>query len=192
MHPRYHFCRTFRVEVFASVPLYDGTSLSSRFSVSSSNHSGKSRNRFPDARALSLFFVFILGLGDRCPDFRTLVSSLRFAAGLHEVSSYVSCGNDVEDERALELEEPVANSGTTNRHEVFRTAQNFVGHFGQLWFFLTWPTHVECPCSSQSLPDDRTASVSLRICTITKSSRSGTFTVASSLVCTFSGCCDDS
>ena len=42
-----------------------------------------------------------------------LVSSPRIVAGLDEVSPDVSCGNDVEDALALELEEPVDNPGTT-------------------------------------------------------------------------------
>ena len=37
-----------------------GTSVSSRLSVNSFNHSGRSRNRSPDARLLSLF-VFLFG-----------------------------------------------------------------------------------------------------------------------------------
>ena len=84
-----------------------GTSLSPRCSVNSSNHSGKSRNRFPDASTLSLF----VGLRDRLPDAGTLVLSLHFVAGRDEVPSYVSCGSDMDDELALELEEPVTNPG---------------------------------------------------------------------------------
>ena len=41
-----------------------------------------------------------------------LVSSLRVVAGLDEVSSDVSCGDDVEDVLALELEEPVDSPRT--------------------------------------------------------------------------------
>ena len=44
-----------------------GTSVSSRFSVNSSKHSGRSRNRCPDAPSLSLFlFLFwIIGFVSR-------------------------------------------------------------------------------------------------------------------------------
>ena len=41
-----------------------------------------------------------------------VVLSLRIVAGLDEVSSDVSCSNDVEDVLALKLEEPVDNPGT--------------------------------------------------------------------------------
>ena len=40
------------------------------------------------------------------------MSSLRILAGLEEILDE-SCGNDVEDELALELEELVVNPGTT-------------------------------------------------------------------------------
>ena len=58
-----------------------GTSVSSIFSVNFCNHSGRSRNRFPDA-----------GMP---------VLSLRVVAELDELPSDVSCGNDVEDVLAL-------------------------------------------------------------------------------------------
>ena len=76
------------------------------FSVNSSNQSGRSRNRFPDAMML--------------------VSSIRVVAGLDKKSSDVSCGNDVEDVLALELEEPVDNPGTT-----------ICAIFGYLWILTT-------------------------------------------------------
>ena len=79
--------------MFAGVSLDANTPLSSRFSVNSSDHSGKSRNRFPDAGKL--------------------VSSLRVVAGLADASSDVSLGNDVGDVLAIELEELVDDPGTT-------------------------------------------------------------------------------
>ena len=45
------------------------------------------------------------------------MSSLRSVAGLGDVSSEESCGNDVEDVLALELEEPLDNPGTTIGNE---------------------------------------------------------------------------
>ena len=92
------------------------TPSSSRFSVNSSNHSGKSRNRFPGTGTLSLFlFVSLVSVRfrNRFPDARMFVLSLRVVAGLDEESSDVSCGNYVGDVLALELEEPVDNPGTT-------------------------------------------------------------------------------
>ena len=80
-------------EEIAGVSLDAYTPSSARCSVNSCKHSGKSRNRFPDAGML--------------------VSSLRFVAGLDEVSSGVSCCNDVEDVFALNLEEPGDKPGTT-------------------------------------------------------------------------------
>ena len=74
------------------------TPSSSRFSASSFNHSGRCRNRFPDAGTTSLFlFVFLLSVEsrDRFPDVGMLVMSLRVVAGFDEVSSDVSWRNDV-------------------------------------------------------------------------------------------------
>ena len=60
-----------------------------------------------------------------------LVSSLRIVAGLDEVSSNVSCNNDV---LALELEEPVFNLGTSigTKFSVLHWVLLPVG--GQMWF----------------------------------------------------------
>ena len=43
-----------------------------------------------------------------------LVLRLRVVGGLDEELSVVSCGNDVRDVLAVELEEPVKNPGTTS------------------------------------------------------------------------------
>ena len=64
-----------------------------------------------DVRILICVFVFV-GSRERFPDATILVLTLRVAAGLDDVSSDVSCRNDVEDVLALELEEPVDNPGT--------------------------------------------------------------------------------
>ena len=62
-----------------------------------------------------------------------------FFAGLDKVSSDVSCGNDVEDVLALDLEEPVDNPGTTIGTTFFRSAQNYFPMLGQLWYLTTSP-----------------------------------------------------
>ena len=73
-----------------------GTSVSSRFSINSSNHSGRSRNRSPDAASLSLILFLFWGVGESC-QFLGASSSLRSAAGLEDVLDE-SCGSVVEDE----------------------------------------------------------------------------------------------
>ena len=46
-------------------------------------------------------------------------------AGLERIPSDVSCGNDVENELALELKVPVDCPGTTTSTKVFRAAQDY-------------------------------------------------------------------
>ena len=59
------------------------------------------------------WFCFLVFVGPpRFLDAWAWVSSLRCIAGLGEIPPDVSCGNDVEDELVLELEEPV-DPGTT-------------------------------------------------------------------------------
>ena len=102
--------------MFAGASLDANTPSSSRFSVNSSDQSCKYRNQFLDAGMIYLFLVVFLvfvGSRNRLPEVVMLVLSLRVVAGLGEVSSDVSCGNDVEDVLALELEEPVDNPETT-------------------------------------------------------------------------------
>ena len=70
-----------------------GTSVSSRLSVNSSNHSGKSWRKLSSANSL-----------------------LRSGAGLEDVLDE-SCGGNVEDELVPELDD---NPRTTKRYEVFR------------------------------------------------------------------------
>ena len=89
-----------------------GTSVSSRFSVNSSNHSGRSRNQSSDSRVSFLFsFLFWVFEGDphQFPGAGPLLPSW---AGLVEDKS---CNVDVEDERLSELAD---NPGTTSGAEV--------------------------------------------------------------------------
>ena len=73
----------------------------------------------------------------------------------------------MEDELALELDD---NLGTTKRNDIFRLAQNPFPIPGLMWLLTT----VSCEelRSSQSLRNDRTAGVSWKIYTVTKSSKS--------------------
>ena len=91
-----------------------------------------------------------------------------------------SCGCDVEDELALELDD---NPGTTGGTKFSVLQRIFFPCLVRCGF---WPlVHSwEYPWSSQSFSSDRTAGVSLGICTVTKRSRSWTYTGASSFVCT--------
>ena len=73
-------------------------------------------------------YFFFVALRDRFPDAGILVPSLRDFAGRDAVSSDVSCGNDVEDVFALELEEPVDNPGTNIGTKFFVLHRIF--HFG--------------------------------------------------------------
>ena len=84
-----------------------------RFSVRSSNHSGKSRNQFPGTRSMSLFSSSDRSeLSNWSRSTSPGVLRRRVVARLDVVSS-VSCGNDVEDLFPLKLEEPVDNTWTT-------------------------------------------------------------------------------
>ena len=169
-------------EVFAGVSLDAGTSVCSRFSVHSSNHSGRSRIRLPDAWLLSLFlFLFLVLLGSRrFFDARAWVSSLPlYCWTWRDLTWHVL--------RYQCRRQPAARAGGTCwqswdkvRNDVFRTATNNFTILSQLFFFFCPQDNSnEYPCSSQSLPDDRTAGVSSRICTDQKRSRSWTYPVAS-------------
>ena len=93
-----------------------GTFVSTRLSENSSNHSGRSRKRFPAACWLSsfLFWLWVLGGLDLCP---YTLSSVRKLAGIEKVDE--SCGNDVENELVLELDD---KSRDNDEHEMFRLA----------------------------------------------------------------------
>ena len=147
------------------------TPSSSRFVVNSSNHSGKARNRFLRAGTMmSLFLmVFLVPVGSRSwfPNTGMLVLSRRGVAGLDEESSDVSCGNDVGDALALELEEPVDNPGTTISCVVLSVALD-VSAFLELDVVSDhWPTQMNIRDLRRVLPSGRTAGVSSRICTVT-------------------------
>ena len=111
-----------------------GTSESSRLSVNSSNHSGRSRNRSPDACSLLLFLllfwdVFALR---RFPD---ACLSLRSVAGLEDVLDE-SCGGDVEDELVPEFDD---NPGTTRGTKISVLHKKILPMFGQPWFVTARP-----------------------------------------------------
>ena len=88
-----------------------------RFFVNSSNHSDTSRNGIPRTLSLSFFVGFSLSAGPRDGSPRTLsmplVLSLLVDAGCC-VGVTASCGKDVGDAGAAELEEPVDRPGTTS------------------------------------------------------------------------------
>ena len=82
-------------------------SVSSRLSLNSSNHSGRSRKRSSESRLPSLVFLLFWFLGCDPHHSRGASSSLRSWAGLVEDKS---CNVDVDDELLPEL---VDNTGTT-------------------------------------------------------------------------------
>ena len=130
-----------------------GTTVSSRFSVNSSNHSGKSRNGSCDAR-LSSFFLFWFWVFGESRKFPGAGSSLRSVAGLEDVLDE-SCGGDVEDELVPEFDDNP------------RTAR---GSSSLVWSgvaFDRWPTHRYIRVLRRG-PSDKTAGVSSSTCTVMK------------------------
>ena len=115
---------------------------------------------------VSLFiFLFLVSVGSRDWFLSGELLGLRrrVVAGLDEESSVVSCGNDVGDALAVELEEPVGNPGTT------------IGALFSVLHLIILHCLIRCGCwqlahsseylwYSQSFPNYNTASVSLRIC----------------------------
>ena len=79
----------------------------------------------------TLFFVFLKG----SPRFSSASSSLRTSARLEDVLEE-SCGNDVEDELAPELDD---NPGTSNGYEMFCLALDPLSFFGQMWLLTAGP-----------------------------------------------------
>ena len=131
-----------------------GTSVSSRFSVNSTNHSGKSRNRSSDARLISLFFFLFRFFGES-RQFPGARSSPRSVSGLEDaVDEY--CGSDVEDELVPEFDN---NPGTT-RGTKFSVLQRIFFPCGVRCGFLPLAHSKVYPWSSQSFPNDRIAGVS--------------------------------
>ena len=90
-----------------------------RFSVKSSNHPGRSRNRF------SCTGLLVLRRG--------------VVAGLDVESSVESCGNDVGDVLVVELEEPVDNPGTTIGTQFLCVALVHSVIFTEEWLLTTSP-----------------------------------------------------
>ena len=125
-------------EELAGASLCSGTLSSTRLSVNSSNHSGRSRNGFPRTFSLSPFF-FVLFFG----------FCWFMATGLHavllELSLLVdawcsaSCNTDVGDVGVAELEELVDKPGTTIGHVVRRVAFYPSAIFDELWYLACGP-----------------------------------------------------
>ena len=108
-----------------------GTSVSSRFSVKSSNHSGRSRKHCLFVVLFFLFCFLVLGDLSRFPD---ISSSLREFAGFDEFDE--SCANDVEDELVLELDD---NPATTTSTTFSVLNRNVLPIFGRMWLLTTGP-----------------------------------------------------
>ena len=96
------------------------------------------------------------------PSSGLLVLQRRLVAGLDVESSVESCVNDVGKVLAGELEEPVVNSGTTIG-TLFSALHWVILPFFKRCGFWPMVHPKEHLWSSQSLPSDRTAGVSLRI-----------------------------
>ena len=90
---------------------------------------------------MSFFFVFRVSVGSRNWFLNTGVFVLRrrVIAGLDEESSDVSCGNDVRDVLALELEEPVDDPWDNDWHIVFRVELGVSAIWCKMWFLTTGP-----------------------------------------------------
>ena len=140
-YPDTTFARSFednsREELGAS--RCSGTLSSTRFSVNSSEHSGRSRNGFLRTPSLSFLFWFSVSTGPRDASPRTpsLILSLLVDAGCC-VGITASCGTDVGDAGEAELEVPVDRPRTT-----IGTCSPCcilsVCHFYELWFLTTGP-----------------------------------------------------
>ena len=120
-----------------------GTSVSSRFSANSSNHSGRFRKRSSEARWMSFFFIFVLSLWWIAP-----VSWCGFVTSLW--SWTWRCTRRVLRWRCRGRTSTRIwrQSRDNERYEVFRFAQNVLPLLGQLWFLTAGPQVY--PCSSQS------------------------------------------
>ena len=81
-------------------------------------------------------FGFLWDLNDWLPSGELLVLRRRVVAALDEESSVVSCGNDVGDVRAVELEELVDNPGTTIGTKFAVLHWICLPFFDKVWFFL--------------------------------------------------------
>ena len=110
-----------------------GTFVSSRFSVKSSNHSGRSCKRSPAAPLVVSIFILVVSFGG-LRQFPNTPSLLRKFAGINELDK--SCANDVEDEHALELDD---NPGTTTGTTFSVLHGNVFPIFGRMWLLTTGP-----------------------------------------------------
>ena len=87
-------------------------------------------------------FLFWVSVRSRVwlPSGDVLVLRPRVVAGLDEESSVETCGKDVGDVLAVELEEPVDNPGTKiDRHVVFRAALYSSAISNEIRFLATGP-----------------------------------------------------
>ena len=99
--------------MLAQASLDAEASSSTKFSVNSSNHSGRSCDGLPSAVPMSFFFLFLVSC-NMSPRVRLRVLRRRVVAGLGVESSVVeSCGTDVEDVLVVELGGPFDNPGKT-------------------------------------------------------------------------------
>ena len=113
-----------------------GTSVSSRFSVNPSIHSGKSSSiiGLPRLHLCPSFYWYDFGLLNRA-SFLVPDRPLRSVAGLDDVLDE-SCGSDVEDELVPEFDD---NPWTTRGTKIFRLAENLLPLFGQVWLLTAGP-----------------------------------------------------
>ena len=106
-----------------------GTSVSSKNSVNSSNHSGKGLAiglpMFDCYRSSHFCFGFLVNRAS----FLVPESSPRSVAGLEDVLDK-SCGNDVEDDLAPEFDD---NPRDNKRYDIFSLALDLLPLFGQVW-----------------------------------------------------------
>ena len=86
-------------------------------------------NRSPDARLLSLFLFFALGVLVNRASFLVHDRHFPSVAGLEDVLDG-SCGSDAEDAMTPTFDD---KSRYYMRYEYFRLAQNLLPLFGQVW-----------------------------------------------------------
>ena len=115
-----------------------GTLSSTRFSVNSSNHSGRSRNESPVLLRCH-FYVSSVSTGPRDGSSRSLslILSVLVDTGCCEGIT-ASCGKDVGDVGEAELEKPVDGQGQRS-YVVRRVAFYSSSIFDELWFLTTGP-----------------------------------------------------
>ena len=165
-------------EELAGASVCSGTLSSTRFSVNSSNHSGRSCNGF---RVPARCPHFIFGFAVFCWFWRQV--SLCLPAG-RNVETTESCGNDAGDVGVDELEEPVDKSGTMIDTQFSRVAKDSSVIFYELWFLTTEP-HIGISVICTEFFQVRELPVYLRQALLSRINPIPlTYTVASSFVCT--------